>query len=1263
MENSLQLGKRTLVLAVAAATILWTLGISAFAPQTAGAVDYAGQVVRGTSLSTVYYVDGDGERHAFPNQKTYNTWYNDFSGVMMISDSALAAISLGSNVMYRPGARWVKVQSVAKTYAVTPQGSLRWIETPAVAEGLAGSAWNTVIDDVPEVFFFDYSIGSSLLTAEAYEGMFVMDGSNKYVVSGGEKRLVTAAGQAANGFQDRFFLSPEDDILSSLSAGADVSAKEGALSDPAQLGGVSTPSTATGDLVVSLSSGSPASMAIPARSTNVEVLEFKLMANGGDATVTELQFHMGGFTAVSEITSAYLYQDGTRLTNGRSVNSSTRNATFGGLSWTIPSGQSKTYQLVLEMDTTLTSGDTFYFSILDAAAVQASGSVGGSFPVQGATMTTSSTQVGTVTIDETGTIENAAVGENGAKIAEFNIQSGSTEGIYVHRLTLDVRSGEDHTNYKLWYANDWLADGVRSGDNVTFNFAEPFFIDEGDDRNLEVTADMGGQNGDEVLVAMEYTTDLYAIGDEYGFGVAVTNNYNETGSANCNATTDECSYSTLEGGQITLADNNYPASDIPIDETGVALFGFSITSQNWSEVRDIDFSLAGSDFTATENNFQNFRLVNLATGTTLMGPSEFDTAGLTATAGTVSFTDDFVMNAGDSLDLELRVDVKGSTGNFDVADGDTVTVTLTNATTFSARDANNDDLTVGTDIIPATNIVGNQMTLEASSLDVNLSQPPAAGTFVKGTKNVDIAGFAFTAGDASDIEMSAITLLGRTDNATHTTFSDDGGDPRDKMSSCSLVDSSSGAVVKGPKSFAASATASAAANIVFSGFSWTVPKGETKRLLVRCDLANVDLTSSNTDAVAVMIDAAADLTARDEDGDSVTPTSGGATFTNVNGAAATNPTVYQTIDANGTLTVAAAGDTPNVEIVLGDSTGVVVSKYKFTTANEAQLVKKIMLENTSLTDAAVSAVYVSYKNQAGETVTHTGFLSGNSVTFSAMTFYVPANNSAYLTVSVDTNEVSTTGATSGNTFRLSFDGDGATEFESVGLGSGETLDGTHAGVADVAGSVMTLRKTKPTISLASGSPAGASIPSLIDVLYFNVAADSRGEVTLDAILFDMNSTANASASVWNQCGTSTTAGYCTGSQLANSDFSFYDMAENNTALDTTAETASTSDWLLLESDGSTAEAADVIEYALLDLPSDEEIAAGTTKTFRLSFDATGASSVSDDTLRFDIPDEAEADALTTARNAIEWEDANTAVTDIVGTSVDNLPINGGALLF
>ena len=79
--------------------------------------------------------------------------------------------------------------------------------------------------------------------------------------------------------------------------------------------------------------------------------------------------------------------------------------------------------------------------------------------------------------------------------------------------------------------------------------------------------------------------------------------------------------------------------------------------------------------------------------------------------------------------------------------------------------------------------------------------------------------------------------------------------------------------------------------------------------------------------------------------------------------------------------------------------------------------------------------------------------------------------------------------------------------------------------------------------------------------------------------------------------------------------------------------------------------------------ADEEIAAGTTKTFRLSFDATGASSVSDDTLRFDIPDEAEADALTTARNAIEWEDANTAATDIVGTSVDNLPINGGALLF
>ena len=53
MQNSLAIGKRAFTVAVAAMTILWSVGVSAFvAPLTASAAS-AGDLVKGTTLSTV----------------------------------------------------------------------------------------------------------------------------------------------------------------------------------------------------------------------------------------------------------------------------------------------------------------------------------------------------------------------------------------------------------------------------------------------------------------------------------------------------------------------------------------------------------------------------------------------------------------------------------------------------------------------------------------------------------------------------------------------------------------------------------------------------------------------------------------------------------------------------------------------------------------------------------------------------------------------------------------------------------------------------------------------------------------------------------------------------------------------------------------------------------------------------------------------------------------------------------------------------------
>ena len=125
----------------------------------------AGSLIRGTTFAAVYYLGRDGFRYVFPNDKTYFTWYADFSSVKFVSDADLAKIQIGGNVTYRPGTRMVKISSDPKVYAVDENGSLRWVMSEDIAIGLYGASWNTKIDDVPDAFFGNYRAGSNVEAA------------------------------------------------------------------------------------------------------------------------------------------------------------------------------------------------------------------------------------------------------------------------------------------------------------------------------------------------------------------------------------------------------------------------------------------------------------------------------------------------------------------------------------------------------------------------------------------------------------------------------------------------------------------------------------------------------------------------------------------------------------------------------------------------------------------------------------------------------------------------------------------------------------------------------------------------------------------------------------------------------------------------------------------------------------------------------------------------------------------------------------------
>lgn len=159
-------------------TILFAVVFSAAVISTFPAADASasGTVVKAPSSDSVYYVSA-GKRWVFPNAATYLSWYQDWSGVTAVTSADLASMPIAGNVTYRPGAKLVKVQTDPKTYAVDRGGVLRWVTSESVAKELYGDDWGRQVDDIPDIFFTNYTVGEPISARTDFNLSVIMSGT------------------------------------------------------------------------------------------------------------------------------------------------------------------------------------------------------------------------------------------------------------------------------------------------------------------------------------------------------------------------------------------------------------------------------------------------------------------------------------------------------------------------------------------------------------------------------------------------------------------------------------------------------------------------------------------------------------------------------------------------------------------------------------------------------------------------------------------------------------------------------------------------------------------------------------------------------------------------------------------------------------------------------------------------------------------------------------------------------------------------------
>lgn len=905
-----------------------------------------------------------------------------------------------------------------------------------------------------------------------------------------------------------------------------------------------TPTPVAGNVNVGLASDNPGAATLTTKANGVTFLRLNFSGTG---TIANLRVVRHGPGKTTDLANVYIYDGARRLTSSRSLSSADGSATFTGLNVAV-SG-SKVLSVVADMNSSgATQGDVNYLSV-DASSdvVLSSGTVGGTFPIVGSNMTVSGQAGGTLTIDKSGSLSNPNVGQTGVEMSEFKLTT-ATEGAKISRLQL-LQGGtvkmSDITNLQLKVNDAVIATGSTTADGyVVFDLSSnPLLIVKGDNRIFKVYGNVAGKKAETINFYFEVTADSLAVGDQFGFGVTVTNNMGTSASAHT---------LTLQGGVLTLSFVGPTASNISTTTTKTHLLDFDMNAAANIELRKHTIVLckdtgatgtyvAAADTTNGWGGILNVGIIDRDSGVMVVGPQD-GTAFLTSNsscpggvAGAAKqFTDTFTMTAGQTKHLAVVGDIKtsNSTAGITITSGDAIKAIIDG---YGDAIGTGGDLTIlkytgtntaltKTDVVPSGDVSGNSQTIQGSSLTMALAAAPTGNNrYVKGTNDVTAVGFNLTTALGNPITVNTITLSGYVVDVSSAssgyelgaaTGADSGMTVGGLISQIRLVDGSTGTVL---------ATAPTVNNLTtttgtvkFDSLNWVIPAGSTKTLLVKTDLST-NAVSGQSDAFSFDIAATTDITATDANSNTVNLASGN---TAKNGGTA--PNVIVSSFGVGTLTPAAAADTAASAAVYWGQASAPFSKFKFTSKNEGFYLERLNFytaDTAALLTNNIDKLHVTYTNKAGSTLTQDGvFGSAGSLSMSfadANRPYVPKDGILYVTVTGDIKTATQLWRASDVNFSVDFSGGNADEFRAVGEGSGAVIDGSDSNVVNVtsASSVPTnnqyVYRSYPQFTYL-GTPA-TTIAVGQDVFKFKI--DALGLASDGATVFFDGATGNTSGSM------------------------------------------------------------------------------------------------------------------------------------------------------
>lgn len=773
MQNLKKFGKKLFTMSVVSMTVAWSVGLSAFVPAGAALAApmcpelSAGDLFKVTGNSAVYLVNSSNKRMYFPNAEVYNTWYKDFSGITTIDTSCVEAFPSGGGVNFRPGSRLVKTPVSPSVYAVGPNNMKMKIADEATASALYGSNWSTLVRTLNDVFDSNYNVGAPLSGATLHNGQLVKKSgeSTVYYVWDGALKMVDGT-LPSNVAGDVRTVSAA--VFSSVAMSTGSVTASTVVNNPAQQSGSVVPPVTNptgGSVTVGLSAETPAAGTLAGTTVYNNMLKVTLNATGADVKLKGVTVTRTGLIANSSVAGISVWDAaGNRHGDVLSSFSSDNKVTigFGTYPIVVTKGVPTTFTVAFNIADV--SSGTVGATITSAADLQTDGTVVGTFPVVGNTMSVVSgstlanmTVIGVSPggIDSsdsaiTSATGNVEIGET-KEIAKYKFtQANGNSDVVVSKMTFYVAGtakDKDLKNFEVLAPDNTVLGHTElmSDRYVTVNFDKPYTVPKSVNRTLTLRATIADGSGNWFRIQVQNDYDLMVKDTSTGYYVLPTDG-DSTWTATTLTTSD--AYFKMKSGTLTISKtSDSPSTTISAGASDVVLARFNVKAVGEDlEIRKIGLKIAtGTTALGLTGS------VKLRVGTDVLY-----TASVSETSGTI------YTSASTQYTLSQYLNLKsGETKVLEVVGS--IPTTATSASSYLVSVGNMYAKRLSTldyaDTLPGTTANNSANTVTVESATVTLAKDTAMGNMTRASASTQVIGqYTIKAGSAENIKLSNVTV-------------------------------------------------------------------------------------------------------------------------------------------------------------------------------------------------------------------------------------------------------------------------------------------------------------------------------------------------------------------------------------------------------------------------------------------------------------------------------------------------------------------------